>query len=101
MSRSLSKLNFVQPHLLKKWYAYIKLLKRGIKRPKIKFVCRNRSSLILPHFVGLPFEIYNGQKYVSFVVRKEMVGHKFGEFSYTKKRVVHKVKVAKGKGKTR
>ncbi|OTA54899.1 ribosomal protein S19 [Hypoxylon sp. EC38] len=44
-----------------------------------------RSATILPSFVGLKFQIYNGKVYTDLEVTEEMVGHKLGEFSPTRK----------------
>lgn len=40
-----------------------------------------RSATILPNFVGLKFQIYNGKEYYDLSVTEEMVGHKLGEFA--------------------
>lgn len=40
-----------------------------------------RSATILPSFVGLTFEIYNGKVYNAVEITEDMVGHKLGEFS--------------------
>lgn len=40
-----------------------------------------RSATILPSFVGLKFQVYNGKIYNDVVVTEDMVGHKLGEFS--------------------
>jgi small subunit ribosomal protein S19 len=75
MARSVWKGPFVDGYLLK-------------KADKVRSSGRNeviktwsRRSTILPHFVGLTFGVYNGQKHVPVLVSEEMVGHKFGEFS--------------------
>lgn len=49
----------------------------------------SRRSTILPKFVGLNFEVYNGRKYMPVRVKEEMVGHKLGEFSPTRTFTVH------------
>jgi ribosomal protein S19 len=36
--------------------------------------------------------IYNGQRYISVFVSKEKIGYKFGEFSFTRKKCIHKKK---------
>ena len=51
----------------------------------------SRASIILPHNIGKQFKIYNGKGWVLRTVIESMVGQKFGEFSVTKKRVVHKI----------
>ena len=52
----------------------------------------SRRSIILPQFVGLEVEIYNGQKYQSVTIQEEMIGHSFGEFAPTRKVFVPKKK---------
>ena len=44
----------------------------------------SRRSTILPQFVGLTFNVYNGRKFVPVSVSEEMVGHKLGEFAPTR-----------------
>lgn len=39
---------------------------------------------VLPKFLGLNVKVYNGKKYLNFTITKEMIGHKFGEFSATR-----------------
>ena len=51
---------------------------------------KNRSSTILPCFVNLTIYVYNGKKYIPFYVIKDYLGHKFGEFIYTRKFGGHK-----------
>ncbi|KAJ8122767.1 hypothetical protein ONZ43_g1117 [Nemania bipapillata] len=40
-----------------------------------------RSATILPNFVGLKFQVYNGKIYNDVIITEDMVGHKLGEFS--------------------
>ncbi|KAJ7119072.1 hypothetical protein C8R44DRAFT_707377 [Mycena epipterygia] len=51
-----------------------------------------RACTILPTFVGIRFLVHNGKDYVPVMVSQDMVGHKLGEFSPTKKRFVWKAK---------
>ncbi|KAI1825353.1 ribosomal protein S19/S15 [Xylaria intraflava] len=44
-----------------------------------------RAATILPNFVGLKFQVYNGKIYNDVVITEDMVGHKLGEFSATRK----------------
>ena len=44
----------------------------------------SRRSTILPQFVGLTFNVYNGHKFIPVSVSEEMVGHKLGEFGRTR-----------------
>lgn len=47
----------------------------------------NRSTYILPSFVGQTFSIYNGKEFKNLLIQKNMVGHRLGEFSLTRKNV--------------
>ena len=40
-----------------------------------------RSATILPNFIGLTFQVYNGKVYHDVTITEDMVGHKLGEFS--------------------
>jgi len=44
----------------------------------------SRRSTILPQFIGLNFNVYNGKKFIPVYVTDEMVGHKLGEFAPTR-----------------
>ncbi|KAI9902213.1 hypothetical protein N3K66_004030 [Trichothecium roseum] len=44
-----------------------------------------RSATVLPNFVGLVFEVHNGKDYHRVQITEDMVGHKLGEFSPTRK----------------
>lgn len=71
-----------------------------LKKIKDKTDFRNikiwsRSSTILPEFVGFTFDVHNGQKFNIVSVSDEMIGHKFGEFSSTRKAGKHKLKKGK------
>lgn len=48
-----------------------------------------RDMIILPNMVGLTLEIYNGKEFNKVEVQPEMIGHYFGEFALTRKKVVH------------
>lgn len=48
-----------------------------------------RDLVIVPAMVGMKLQVYNGQKFVSFEVTGEMLGHKFGEFAPTRARIQH------------
>jgi ribosomal protein S19 len=45
--------------------------------------------------------VYNGKKFVSLLVSKEMLGHKFGEFVFTKRlgKTIHLIGKKSKKGK--
>jgi small subunit ribosomal protein S19 len=44
-----------------------------------------RRSQISPDMVGFTFQVHNGKDFIDVFVTEEMVGHRFGEFSPTKK----------------
>jgi len=52
----------------------------------------SRNSMILMKFVGLKVNVYTGRKFTEILVSKEMVGHKFGEFSSTREKFTFKKK---------
>ena len=52
----------------------------------------SRNTQILPHFINKVFDVYTGKKYTEILVTEEMVGHKFGELSATRKRFIFKKK---------
>lgn len=57
----------------------------------------DRSLLILPFFEDKIFYIYNGKIFKRIKITKEMIGHKLGEFFFTKKRPIYKSKKKKKK----
>jgi len=74
----LKKGPFVDPKLLKK----IKKMKAGEKTViKTWF----RSSTITPEMVGFTFGVHNGKDHIPVFITEDMVGHKLGEFSPTRK----------------
>ncbi len=48
-----------------------------------------REMVILPEMVGLKFAIHNGKEFIMVEVTPEMVGHRLGEFSQTRRKVTH------------
>ena len=88
MSRSLKKGPFVDPNLLKK----MAKLKPG-SREAIK--TWSRDSTIIPGMVGFTFGVHNGRVFNDVYVTEDMVGHKLGEFSLTRKFVRHGGRMAR------
>ena len=78
MARSVWKGPFVELHLLKKAE---EAQDKGARAPIKTW---SRRSTILPQFVGLTFNVYNGQKFIPVSVNEDMVGHKLGEFAPTR-----------------
>lgn len=55
----------------------------------------SRQSVIIPKFVGITLQIYNGKTFSKLKITEEMIGHKLGEFSPTRKRFTFKKKKSK------
>lgn len=79
MSRSLKKGPYVDEKLMKK---VLKLKESGETHKPIKTWAR--ACTITPEMVGLTFEVHNGRKHLPVFVTESMVGHKLGEFSFTR-----------------
>lgn len=82
MSRSSKKGPYVDPKLLKK----ISKLKAG---DKTVIKTWSRHSEIAPEMVGYVFAVHNGKNFIEVIIKEEMVGHRLGEFSPTKKFTRH------------
>ena len=78
MTRSLKKGPYVDAKLQKKIDG---------KKPQETGVIKTwaRASQISPEMVGFTFGVHNGRQHIEVFVTEEMVGHRLGEFSPTKK----------------
>ena len=88
MTRSLKKGPYIDERLPKK----IKDKKAG-DRTLIK--TWSRSATIAPEMIGFTFGVHNGKDFIPVIISEEMVGHKLGEFSPTRKFVRHGGKMQK------
>ena len=79
MARSLKKGPYVFERLLKK----VQLLNETGKKEVIK--TWSRRSTIYPDFIGHTFAVHNGKEFIPVYVTEDIVGHKLGEFSPTRK----------------
>lgn len=88
MARSLKKGPYVDEKLLKKIEG---------KKPQTSGVITtwSRRSQIAPERVGFKFGVHNGKTHIEVLVSEDMVGHRLGEFSPTKKFVRHGGKMQK------
>ncbi len=84
MPRSISKGPFIAYHLLEK----INFLNKNNKREIIK--TWSRSSTIMPSMIGHTISVYNGKKHIPIYISEMLVGHKLGEFSFTRNFKSHK-----------
>lgn len=88
MSRSLKKGPYVDAKLLKK----VGAMKAGDKTVIKTWA---RASTVSPEMVGFVFGVHNGKTHIEVLITEDMVGHKLGEFSATKKFVRHGGKMQK------
>src|ERR1700740_1366508 len=54
----------------------------------------SRRSTIIPEFVGHTIAVHNGKKFIPVYVTENMVGHKLGEFSFTRTFKAHSMRAA-------
>ncbi len=54
----------------------------------------SRRSTIIPEMVGHTIAVHNGRKFIPVYVTENMVGHKLGEFSFTRQFKGHSMKAA-------
>lgn len=87
MSRSLKKGPYIDERLVKK----VQNGKAGVTQIKTW----SRACAIAPEFVGFTFLVHNGKVHTPVFVTENMVGHKLGEFSPTRKFNRHGGKMAK------
>lgn len=88
MSRSLKKGPFVDPNLLKK-------IAKSKPEDGVVIKTWSRDSEISPEMVGYIFAVHNGKIFIEVRVSEDMVGHRLGEFSQTRKFVKHGGKMQK------
>ncbi|MEK7651685.1 MAG: 30S ribosomal protein S19 [Patescibacteria group bacterium] len=86
MSRSLKKGAYIDERILKRLVG---------AKPGSKFKTWSRESTIFPEMVGFTFEVHNGKIHLPVFVTENMVGHKLGEFSPTRKFFRHGGRMAK------
>lgn len=88
MSRSIKKGPWVDPKLIKK----MSKVRQG---DKTVIKTWSRDSMISPEMIGFTFGVHNGKVHVPVMIIEEMVGHKLGEFAFTRKFVRHGGKIQK------
>jgi len=93
MGRSLKKGPFIDLHLL------TKVEKAKAAKSKLPIKTWSRRSMITPDFVGLTFNVHNGKMFNAVFVTENMVGHKLGEFSFTRTFKKHGAHTAKAEAK--
>jgi small subunit ribosomal protein S19 len=88
MTRSLKKGPYVDPKLLKK-------ISRVKPEDNVVIKTWSRDSQISPEMLGHTFGVHNGRDFIEVKIVEDMVGHRLGEFSPTRKFVRHGGKMQK------
>jgi small subunit ribosomal protein S19 len=88
MARSTKKGPFVDGHLLTRV--------EGMNARNEKKVLRtwSRRSTVVPEMVGHTIAVHNGKKFIPVYITENMVGHKLGEFSFTRSFKGHSMRAA-------
>ena len=88
MSRSLKKGPYVNEDLMKK-------INKARPEDKTMIKTWDRACTITPEMVGFTFGVHNGKDHIDVFITEDMVGHRLGEFSLTRKFVKHGGKMQK------
>ena len=88
MARSTKKGPFVD--------GYLQARVDGMNSRNEKKVLRtwSRRSTIIPEMVGHTIAVHNGRKFIPVYITENMVGHKLGEFSFTRSFKGHSMRAA-------
>ena len=88
MARSTKKGAFVD--------SYLQSRVEGMNARNEKKVLRtwSRRSTVVPEMVGHTIAVHNGKKFIPVYVTENMVGHKLGEFSFTRNFKGHSMRAA-------
>lgn len=86
MSRSSKKGPYIDPKLLKK-------LSKSSADGKTIIKTWARDSEISPEMVGFIFGVHNGKNFIEVRIAEDMIGHRLGEFSPTRKFLRHGGKI--------
>ena len=88
MARSTKKGPFIDAHLQAKVDAMNSRNEKKVLRTW------SRRSTVVPEMVGHTIAVHNGKKFIPVYVTENMVGHKLGEFSFTRQFKGHSMKAA-------
>ncbi len=78
MSRSTKKGPHVDPKLMKKVEAVLRSGRKEVIRTW------SRNSTVMPEMVGLTIAVHDGRRHIPVFCTENMVGHKLGEFAFTR-----------------
>jgi small subunit ribosomal protein S19 len=88
MARSTKKGPFIDGHL------QVRIDGMNARNEKKVLRTWSRRSTIIPEMVGHTIAVHNGKKFIPVYVTENMVGHKLGEFSFTRQFKGHSMKAA-------
>lgn len=63
------------------------LLEKLEKKDNVKTHCREM--IIIPNMIGKTIKLYNGKEFLPLKIVENMLGHRLGEYVFTRKRVSH------------
>jgi small subunit ribosomal protein S19 len=86
MARSTKKGPFIDSHLIEKVEAM------NARNEKKVLRTWSRRSTITPEMLGHTIAVHNGKKFIPVYISENMVGHKLGEFSFSRTFKGHAVK---------
>ncbi len=69
-------------------YEFMKKAEKKIAKNKLPKT-HTREMVIIPAFVGWTIGVYNGKEFIQVKVNEDMLGHRLGEFSPTRRVVKH------------
>ena len=75
-----------------------KILLKKIKSNQKNIETHCSDMIVLPEMIGTTIKVHQGKEFVPVIIEADMIGHYFGEFTFTRKRVAHS---APGIGATR
>jgi small subunit ribosomal protein S19 len=67
---------------------FVSRAKKKIEKNK-SIKTHKRNLVVVPQMIGMKIQIYNGKEFIPIEIQKEMLGHRFGEFSLTRTKVKH------------
>ena len=88
MARSIKKGPFVDKHLMVK----VDVMNRRNEKKVIR--TWSRRSTVVPDMVGHTIAVHQGRKFIPVYITENMVGHKLGEFSFTRQFKGHSMRAA-------
>src|SRR3989338_4241430 len=66
-----------------------KVLVKRVENNEQNIKTHSRETIILPSMVGKTIKVYNGKEFFPILIQSEMIGHRLGQFSLTRKIVKH------------